>query len=189
MEWMTDLDAGILLFIQDTIRNPVLTPVFVAITVLGNSAVVWILISLGMTASRKTRMTALMCAVALLLSLLINNVALKNIVGRIRPYETVEGLIPLIGKPRDYSFPSGHTGSSFAAAWVLYRRLPRRFGIPALILAGLIGLSRLYLGVHYPTDVLFGVISGIGSGCIAIVIVSALAGKKGHVHEIERKGQ
>ncbi len=102
-------------------------------------------------------------------------------VGRIRPYDTIEGLVPLIGKPRDYSFPSGHTGSSFAAAWVLYRRLPKRLGIPALALAGLIGISRLYLGVHYPTDVLFGVLSGIGSGCIAIAIVSALTGRKRHV--------
>ena len=82
---------------------------------------------------------------------------------------------PLIGRPWDYSFPSGHTASSFAAAWVLYRRLPKRFGIPALALAGLIGVSRLYLGVHYPTDVLFGAVSGIGCGCIACVLVSALA--------------
>lgn len=181
MEWITRLDAGTLLFIQDTIRNPVLTPVFMAITVLGNGAAVWILMSLGMAASGKTRKTALMCAAALLVSLLINNILLKNMVGRIRPYDAIEGLIPLIGKPRDYSFPSGHTGSSFAAAWVLYRRLPKRLGIPALALAGLIGISRLYLGVHYPTDVLFGVLSGIGSGCIAIAIVSALTGRKRHV--------
>lgn len=181
MEWITRLDAGTLLFIQDTIRNPVLTPVFMAITVLGNGAAVWILMSLGMAASGKTRKTALMCAAALLVSLLINNIVLKNMVGRIRPYDAIEGLIPLIGKPRDYSFPSGHTGSSFAAAWVLYRRLPKRLGIPALALAGLIGISRLYLGVHYPTDVLFGVLSGIGSGCVAIAIVSALTGRKRHV--------
>ncbi|WP_251206350.1 phosphatase PAP2 family protein [Acetatifactor aquisgranensis] len=180
MDWIINLDAGILLFIQETIRNPVLTPLFAAVTVLGNAAVVWILISLGMSASRKTRKTALMCAVALLVSLLINNMVLKNIVGRIRPYEAIAGLVPLIGKPRDYSFPSGHTASSFAAAWVLFRRLPRRFGIPALMLAGLIGISRLYLGVHYPTDVLFGVISGIGCGCAACALVSAPARGKRH---------
>lgn len=180
MEWIADLDAYILLFIQETIRNPVLTPLFTVITVLGNGAVVWILIAMGMAASRKTRQTALMCAAALLVSLLINNMALKNIVGRIRPYDTIAGLVPLIGKPRDYSFPSGHTASSFAAAWVLFRRLPKRFGIPALALAGLIGISRLYLGVHYPTDVLFGVVSGIGCGCIACVLVSSLMREKGH---------
>ena len=181
MEWIANLDAYILLFIQESIRNPVLTPLFTVITVLGNGAVIWILIALGMAASRRTRQTALTCAVALLVSLLINNMVLKNIVGRIRPYDTIEGLVPLIGRPRDYSFPSGHTASSFAAAWVLFRRVPKRFGIPALTLAGLIGISRLYLGVHYPTDVLFGIISGIGCGCIACVLVSALMRQKGHV--------
>lgn len=114
-------------------------------------------------------MTSLM---ALVVSLLINNVLLKNLVGRVRPYDLLEGLTPLIGRQWDPSFPSGHTGSSFAAAWVLYRELPKRFGVPALILAGLIGLSRLYVGVHYPTDVLFGVISGIGSGWIAMQIMT-----------------
>ncbi len=173
MEWIMDMDSRILLFFQDVVRDPVLTPVFTVITTLGNGAVIWILISLCLLLSKKTQKTAFMCAVAMLVSLLVNNLALKNIVGRIRPYEMVQGLIPLIGRPGDYSFPSGHTASSFAAAWVLYRRLPKRFGIPALVLAGLIGVSRLYVGVHYPTDVLAGFISGIGCGCIACVLVSA----------------
>ena len=108
---------------------------------------------------------------ALLLSLLINNIILKNLVARTRPYEMVEGLVPLIGRPRDYSFPSGHTGSSFASAWVLFRKLPAGYGISALVLAGLIGISRLYVGVHYPTDVLFGVLGGIVSGSIAMLML------------------
>ena len=103
-----------------------------------------------------------MSALALLGSLIINNLILKNLIARIRPYEIINGLVPLIEKPTDYSFPSGHTGSSFAAACILYRKLPKRFGIPALILAILIGFSRLYLGVHYPSDVLCGIISGVG---------------------------
>ena len=128
---------------------------------------------MGLLLFKKTKKTALMCAAAMLVSLVINNFVLKNVVGRTRPYEVVQGLIPLIGKPRDYSFPSGHTASSFAAAWVLFWRLPKRFGIPARLLAGLIGVSRLYVGVHYPTDVLVGMISGIGCGCIACALVSA----------------
>lgn len=174
MEWMIEVDGQILLLIQNVIRNPVLTPIFTVITVLGNGAVIWILISLALLLSKKTRKIALICAAAMLVSLLINNLALKNIVGRMRPYDVVEGLVPLIGKPRDYSFPSGHTASSFAAAWVLYKRLPKSFGISALVLAGLIGVSRLYLGVHYPTDVLFGILSGIGCGYIACAVVSFL---------------
>lgn len=171
MGWIADIDGGILLFIQENIRNEILTPVFRAITALGNSGIVWIILSLLLLVPEKTRKAGVMSLAALLVSLLINNMILKNLVARVRPYETIEGLTALIPKPWDYSFPSGHTGSSFASAWVFYRKLPKRFGIPALVLAGLIGLSRLYLGVHYPTDVLFGVIGGIISGLIAVWLI------------------
>lgn len=179
MEWLIGLDGDILMFIQENIRNGILTPIFTAITFLGNSGIAWVILSLLLLVFKKTRRIGLMSLLALLVSLLINNLTLKNLVARIRPYETVEGLVPLIGRPWDYSFPSGHTGSSFASAWVFYRGLPKRFGIPALILAGLIGLSRLYLGVHYPTDVLFGVFSGIFSGFAAELIVNKVCGKRG----------
>lgn len=116
-----------------------------------------------------------MSALALLGSLIINNLILKNLIARIRPYEIINGLVPLIEKPTDYSFPSGHTGSSFAAACILYRKLPKRFGIPALLLAMLIGFSRLYLGVHYPSDVLFGIISGVGISYVAEIVTAKAA--------------
>lgn len=169
MEWILNIDGNILLFIQENIRLPILTPLIIAITTLGNGGIIWIICSLALLVPKKTRKVGLMSILALLVSLLINNMILKNLVARTRPYDMVEGLVPLIGKPRDYSFPSGHTGSSFASAWVLYRKLPGKFGIPALVLAGLIGISRLYVGVHYPTDVLFGVVGGIVSGCIAML--------------------
>jgi len=75
--------------------------------------------------------------------------------------------MPLIAKPTDFSFPSGHTASSFAIACVIFRMLPNRYGSPAMILAFLIGFSRLYVGIHYPSDVLFGMISGIGISYLA----------------------
>ena len=174
IEWITEIDGSILLWIQEVIRNPVLTPALTVITTLGNGAIIWILISVGLLIPEKTRKIGFACMLALLASLLINNMFLKNMVARIRPYDRIGELMPLVEKPRDYSFPSGHTGSSFAAAWVLFRKLPGKFGIPALVLAGLIGLSRLYVGVHYPTDVLVGAITGIGSGCIACLLLSSL---------------
>lgn len=166
-DFILQLDGSILLFIQEQIRTPFLTPVVTFITSLGNAGMIWILFSLLLVAGKRTRETGFMSFAALLFSLLINNLLLKNLVGRIRPYETVQGLILLVSKPADFSFPSGHTGSSFASAVVLYRRLPRRAGVPALLLALLIGLSRLYVGVHYPSDVLAGMLTGILSGCMA----------------------
>lgn len=120
MEWLMALDGDILIFIQENIRSGILTPIFTAVTTLGNSGIVWVIISLLLLISKRTRKAGVMSLLALLVSLLINNVTLKNLVARVRPYETIEGLVPLISRPWDYSFPSGHTGSSFASAWVLY---------------------------------------------------------------------
>ena len=91
-----------------------------------------------------------------------NNILLKNLVARVRPYYAVEGLTPIVTKPSEFSFPSGHAAISFASAGVFYRKLPRKYGVPAVVMAGLISLSRLYVGVHYPTDVLMGILSGTG---------------------------
>jgi len=172
LEIFMNLENNILLFIQESLRSPILTPVFLLITKSGDNGQIWIFISLLLLLNKKTRPIGCMSICALIGSYLINNMILKNLVGRIRPYEAIQGLIPLIPKPGDFSFPSGHTASSFAAAGILYRKLPKRFGIPAVILAGLIGFSRMYLGVHYPTDVLFGMISGIGISYLAEILVN-----------------
>lgn len=106
-----------------------------------------------------------------------DNVILKNIVARTRPYDVIPGLVSLVGAQKDYTFPSGHTGSSFASAVVLCRMLPKRYGIPAVVLACLIGLSRLYVGVHYPTDVIAGAM--IGTGIAFVVCACMKRWKKG----------
>lgn len=171
LEWISNIDDYILLFVQEMLRTPFMTPIVRAVTILGNSAIIWIAVSVLLLLFPKTRKAGIASLLALVFSLLINNIILKNLVGRIRPYDRIEGLIPLIKRPADYSFPSGHTGSSFASAWIFFKRLPMWAGILALTLAGLIGLSRLYLGVHYPTDILFGVLSGIGCGYIADAVI------------------
>ena len=178
INWLLNLDGNILLFIQEFIRNPLLTPLIRAITTLGNGGGIWILLTLVMLIVAKTRRVGCMMSVALIGTLLVNNIALKNLIARARPYEVIEGLTCLVSKPRDYSFPSGHAGCSFAAAWVMFRQLPKRYGIPALALAILIALSRLYVGVHYPSDVLFGVIDGIAISLAAEVIVEWIEKKK-----------
>lgn len=158
---LASLDDNILLFFQEAVRNPVLTPVFKIITTLGNGGAVWIGLTILMLILPRTRKIGFMTTLSLIGTLLVNNVFLKNVVNRTRPYEVIEGLTYLVRAPIDSSFPSGHSACSFAVACVMYRRLPKRYGVPALILAVLIAVSRLYVGVHYPSDVLFGTISGI----------------------------
>lgn len=160
MESLLNLDASILLWIQEHLRTPGLTMVMKQITKLGNAGIFWILLTIGLLLFAKTRNTGIMAGISLAISFVINNLFLKNVVARTRPYEVVEGLSRLIEKPVDYSFPSGHAASSFAVAVILYLELPKKYGIPLLILAGLISFSRLYLGVHYPSDVLVGALSG-----------------------------
>lgn len=161
IESLGALEDGILLFIQDSVRCSVLTPFFVFVTRLGDRGFIWIMFSLLLLLSPKTRKAGCMGLLSLLFSLLVNNLFLKNLVERSRPFDVIQELTPLIPRPHDFSFPSGHTASSFAAAGVFFRNLPRRLGVPALILAALIGVSRLYVGVHYPSDVLFGMLSGL----------------------------
>ncbi len=161
------MDGRILLFLQDSIRNPILDDFFKAITHLGDRGAIWLFLGVLLLFFEKSRRAGLLLLFSLLLSLLLNNMILKHVFSRTRPYEVVEGLIPLIPAPRDFSFPSGHTASSFAAAVSVYRTMPKVFGICALILAGMIALSRLYVGVHYPTDVIGGIMGGMAAAYMA----------------------
>ena len=97
---------------------------------------------------------------------------------RTRPYEVVDGLKLLIEKQSDYSFPSGHTGSSFTSAIVLWKELPKKYGVMALIVAVLIAYSRLYVGVHYPSDVLAGVVIGTVLALVSVWLVKKIQGQK-----------
>lgn len=160
-------EGGLLLFIQNNLRTPWLTPVVYAVTSLGNYGIFWIALTLVLMAFGKTRRAGIICALALIISLIADNIILKNLFARTRPYDAVEGII-LIGKRyTDYSFPSGHTGSSFAAATAVFIGCGRKAGAAALVLAGAIALSRLYIGVHYPTDILGGIAVGIMSAFLA----------------------
>ena len=132
---LATLEESILLGIQSNLRNEWLTPVFIFITRLGNGGFIWILGSILLLVPKKTRKIGVMALAALAGSVLIDNVILKNVVARTRPYEVIGGLTSLIGIQKDFSFPSGHTGSSFAVAVVMFRGLPKKFGVPALILA------------------------------------------------------
>lgn len=164
------IDYSILMFLQEHIRNDILTGIFKFITMLGNGGWFWIVLSLLLLINKQTRKIGLTAIIALIIGALITNVCLKNMVARIRPYDRYSDIIPLIAKPKDFSFPSGHSCASFAAAFVYFKLMPKEFGIPTIILASLIAFSRLYIGVHYPTDVLFGILIGIFSAYMAVII-------------------
>ncbi len=158
---LLEFDAGILLFLQEFVRNRFLTPVLVFITRLGDAGMIWIALSLIFLCFKKTRRTGCMSLLALFFSLCVNNLFLKQIVARTRPYDAIPDLVPLVARLTDFSFPSGHSAAAFSAAGVFVKTLPKRFGIPLFLFAVVIALSRLYVGVHYPSDVLCGVISGL----------------------------
>lgn len=163
---MVYVDAQLLLFIQEHIRNTVCDVFFRGITHLGDAGIFWILLTIALLCFRRTRRAGVYSACALMASLIVNNLILKNLVGRVRPYELVEGLQCIVGPARDASFPSGHTGASFASAIAIYRQLPRKLAVFFIVLASLIAFSRLYVGIHYPTDVLGGLVTGIGIGLL-----------------------
>ena len=177
LETLLNLDGGFLLFLQESVRNPILDNIMIFITSLGNGGMIWIAATIVLLIPKKTRKAGIMSAVALLGSLIINNNIVKNIVQRPRPFVTFTDLQIIIPIPSEFSFPSGHTSSSFAAAAVFYRHLPKKLGIPSVILAGLIGFSRLYVGVHYPTDVIAGVLMGILLSYLAEYLVNLFVKK------------
>lgn len=152
------LDGNILLWIQTALRQEWMNSFWLFVTRLGDRGIVWLLTILILCCFKKTRKTAVYAFISLAVAFLLGEGLLKHLIARPRPFEMISDLVVLGAKPGSYSCPSGHTMSSFATAWIYYLGLDKRIGIPAMILAVLIGISRLYIGVHYPTDVLLGFI-------------------------------
>lgn len=177
LEAVFQFDSSILLWIQNNLRTGFLDPIMKAITMLGDKGMIWILITLALLIVRRTRRLGVICAASMVIGLLVTNLIIKNWAARIRPYELIPGLQCIVPLAKDYSFPSGHATNSLACAWVLFRKTPKKYGVPALILAILISLSRLYVGIHYPTDVLGGVVIGICSAVLAMWLVPRLETK------------
>lgn len=177
IEWITNIDLSILEFIQKNIRCDFLDAIVPPITHLAEKGIFWIAVALILICFKKTRKTGFMVGAALLIGLALGNGVLKNVVGRIRPYDLDGSLLKeadlLVSGLSDFSFPSGHTLASFEAATVLLIR-DKRMGIPALVLAILIALTRLYLYVHYPTDVIAGAIFGIAFAVLGVFVVNKI---------------
>ena len=168
MNWEFDI-----LYAIQNIHNPVLDKIMVGISSLGNAGILWVIIAIILLISKKHRKTGIHMFIAMLLTLFVGNLILKNLVQRERPC-WIETTIPLlINNPKDYSFPSGHTMNSFTAAMCIFLH-QKRWGIVAFVVAALIAFSRMYLFVHFPTDIIIGMIIGISSA----LIINFLMNKK-----------
>lgn len=159
------LDWSILQFIRQVTACPFLDLLMPKITVLGNGGAVWLLAAGGLLCTKKYRKQGVILLAALAAGGLLGNGMLKNLIARPRPCWLDTSVPMLIPVPTDYSFPSGHTLASVIGA-VILTRTDRRFGWAAIPLAVLIAFSRLYLYVHFPSDILGAVVLGLGIGLI-----------------------
>ena len=163
---ITNIDFSILDFIQNNLRSAFGDIFFPFITMLNERGEIWISIALIFFIFKKTRKLSIVILISLAFSALFGNLVLKPIFERARPFLSNPSIVLLINAPKGYSFPSGHTITSFASAVPIFM-FSKKLGIPALILASLIAFSRLYLYVHFPTDVLAGILLGT---CVSIII-------------------
>ena len=177
MSW----DAGFLLYIQEYIRSDFLNPIMKVLTHSGDKGILLIVLILAFLIIPRTRAIGIMSTISIVIEALLNNVLLKNLIARTRPYDEIEGLINLVGRQSDYSFPSGHTGAAFAVAGAML--VVALFGLPMIektgefkredpsltfklisviliMYATLLAFSRMYVGVHYPTDPLLPKLRG-----------------------------
>ena len=182
------LDLAVFEWVQG-IRNPVLTVLMKVITTLGDEGILFIAIGLILLLTKKHRKIGLAILVALVVMLICNNFVLKEIFARERPFnlfatfpekyadwggEAARYIYPdFVKAPHSYSFPSGHTSSAFAAG-VAVLLLNRKFGIPATIFAFIMGFTRIYVGVHYTTDVISAAIVGIIYAIAGVIIAKYL---------------
>lgn len=170
---VTAWDASVITAISENVHSTFLNYFFRFVTLLGEGGIFWIAVAVILLFFKKTRRTGICIGASLLIGVIIGNGVIKNVVARPRPYDTIPGIEPLISSLSDFSFPSGHTLCCFEAATALMMNRSR-WAIPAFFAAVLVGISRLFLFVHYPTDVICGALLGILFGVLGSVVAGAI---------------
>lgn len=163
------LDFNLLSQLYRITHNGVFDKMMPLISAMGNLGIIWIVISLVLLFSKKYRKAGFLCICALMLTAIVGEGILKNLIQRPRPFNVIPTMQLLVSKPPSYSFPSGHTASSFAAAFIISNEI-KKLWVPVYFFAAAIAFSRMYLFVHYPSDILGGILLGIiCAKCVLII--------------------
>ena len=169
IELVQNIDWMILHWIQNNLRMDILDQVFPIITKLGDHGLIWIVLALILLIPRRTRRTAILMLIGMAAAYLVGTTLVKNYVARPRPCWLDDSIVLLISEPKDYSFPSGHTIAGVTSCFLI-NRTNKIIGFFAVILMLLIAFSRMYLYVHFPSDVLAGFIIGLVFGAVTWLI-------------------
>ena len=179
MHYITELDFTILHGIAQHLHTPLGDAIMPLISRLANGGFIWFVVALALLFCKKYRRYVPYYLATMALCFLVGEGVIKHLVARPRPFR-VESIALLIREPGGYSFPSGHSMTSFGAA-VFLCHMKKSMGIAFLVLAGLIAFSRLYLMVHFPSDVLAGSMLGAGIGLLVSAIDRHMLRKKGEL--------
>ncbi|WP_190258748.1 phosphatase PAP2 family protein [Pelotomaculum schinkii] len=156
-----NLDIQWFYFVNQSLHNALFNVVMPFVSNVGDNGLLWLLFALLLYLfGPKTRRTSFLMLLALFISFVIGEEILKHIFQRPRPFLGLEGVNLLVGSPGSFSFPSGHAANAFASSLVVARKIPR-LAWPALLMAVVMAFSRVYVGVHYPLDILGGVLLGV----------------------------
>lgn len=167
------MEIAILDFIQMIFRNPLMDRLMVLITTLGNEGILYYIILILLLVNKKTRKLGVILGISMLLNHILSNMTLKPFIARTRPFDVNTAVEIIIKKPSSYSFPSGHTAQAFTTAFA-FLFAKSRFTKPMFIFACIMAFTRLYLYVHYPTDILGGILCGFISGYLGYVLVNKI---------------
>ena len=162
---------------QHNLNSELFNKIMIFFTILGDNGMIWIAVALILFLNRKYRKIGVFSIVSLIICALAVNVILKPLIHRPRPFSELADITLLIKAPKDYSFPSGHTAASFVMVYIFFRHIKKYF-IPVLITGILIAFSRMYLSVHFPSDILVGLIIGLLSGYAGEKIADGFYRKK-----------
>lgn len=173
---ITEFDFKLLDAISE-LRCEALTVIMKVFSYLGSGGIIWIVTGLILTAIPKTRKIGIFSLVALAVEYTVGDLMIKPLIARERPFIQHPWIDTIIKHPGSYSFPSGHTSSSAAVSFMIFLH-NKKAGIPMMIIAVLIMFSRLYFCVHFPTDILFGVIHGVLWTVIVYILLNKIIEKK-----------